>query len=148
MYAYWILLLNANIEIPNKVKRHKRWSQHQNNITVVAKRKGRQKENTVFENSLKRMNSKIQKVSKLSWKPLKNDSFPESNCGRGKWIFRETFPPIFWVILVKICHILNVENFVNPSKNKPWQRLTFPPDTTKSLFIHYPVDCFPFLAWL
>jgi len=51
--------------------------------------------------------------------------FPESNCGRGKGIFRETFPPIFWVILVKICHILNVENFVNPSKNTPLQRLAF-----------------------
>jgi hypothetical protein len=86
--------------------------------------------------------SKKSKVSKLSWKLSKNDSFPESNCGRGKWIFRETFPPIFWVILVKICHILNVENFVNPSKNRPWQRLTFPPENTlRDKFIWLLLKC-------
>lgn len=62
---------------------------------------------------------KIVNVKTLSCQPSKNDSFPESNCGRGKWIFWETFPPIFWNVLVKICNILNVENFVNPSENRP-----------------------------
>ena len=47
---------------------------------------------------------------------IKKLFFPRVEFWKGKMDFSETSLSIFRVILMKICHILNVENFVNASK--------------------------------